>query len=92
MKYFLLFYDAGADYAERRQPYRAEHLQYGHAAVERGELILGGAYGDQVDGAVLVFVGESASVAETFAQNDPYVVNGVIQRWWVRPWNVMLKK
>jgi uncharacterized protein YciI len=45
-----------------------------------------------VDGAVLVFVGESASVAETFAQNDPYVVNGVIQRWWVRPWNVMLKK
>lgn len=58
MKYFLLFYEAGADYAERRQPYRTEHLQYGMAAVERGELILGGAYGDQVDGAVLVCLSE----------------------------------
>jgi len=92
MKYFLLFYEAGADYAQRRQPYRTEHLQYGMAAVDRGELILGGAYGDQVDGAVLVFVGETAAVAEAFALNDPYVVNGVIQRWWVRPWTVVLKQ
>jgi uncharacterized protein YciI len=92
MKHFLLFYEAGPDYAERRQPYRAEHLRYGQASVERGELILGGAYGDQVDGAVLVFVGDTAEVAEQFAKHDPYVIHGVIQRWWVRPWTVVLRK
>ena len=89
--HYLLFYEAGPDYVQRRQPYRAEHLQYGHAAVERGELILGGAYGDVVDGAVLVFVGESPTVAENFAKGDPYVTNGVINRWWVRPWTVALR-
>lgn len=77
---------------ERRQPYRAEHLKYGQAAVERGELILGGAYGDQVDGAMLVFLGDTAGVAEDFAKHDPYVIHGVIQRWWVRPWTVVLRK
>lgn len=88
--YFLLFYEAGEDYAERRQPYRSEHLAYGKAAVERGDLILGGAYGDTVDGAVLLFQGESSKVAEDFARQDPYVLAGVIRRWYVRPWTVVL--
>jgi uncharacterized protein YciI len=89
--YFLLFYEAGDDYVERRQPYRSEHLAHGKAAVERGELVLGGAYGDTVDGAVLVFQGDSSKVAEDFARQDPYVLSGVIHRWHVRPWTVVLQ-
>ncbi len=41
--HYLLFYDAVPDYAERRLPYRAAHLAHARAAVERGELVLGGA-------------------------------------------------
>jgi uncharacterized protein YciI len=29
-------------------------------------------------------------VAEEFAKNDPYVKNGLITRWWVREWTVVL--
>jgi len=88
--HFLLFYEAGDDYANRRKPFRVAHLQHGKAAVERGELLLGGAYADPVDGAVLVFQGDSPEVAENFAKSDPYVVQGLIRRWWVRPWTTVL--
>ena len=51
---------------------------------------MAGAYANPADGAALVFKGESPSVAEEFAKNDPYVNNGLITRWWVREWTVVL--
>jgi uncharacterized protein YciI len=33
-----------------------------------------------------VFKGESSAAAEEFARNDPYVMNGLVKRWTVRPW------
>ena len=57
--HYLLFYDASDDYAERRMPFRAAHIAYARQAVARGDLVLGGALADPVDGAVLVFRGSS---------------------------------
>ena len=37
-------------------------------------------------GAVLLFKGDSPAIAETFARNDPYVVNGLVEKWHVREW------
>jgi uncharacterized protein YciI len=54
--------------------------------VERGELVLGGALENPVDGAVLLFRGSSPEVAETFAKTDPYVLNGLVSSWRVREW------
>jgi uncharacterized protein YciI len=88
--HYLLFYDVVPDYAERRVPFRAAHLAHGWSAVARGELILGGALADPVDGAVLLFNCDSASVVEAFAANDPYVVNGLVTRWRVRPWTTVV--
>ena len=48
--HYLLFYDVVADYAERRVPYRAEHLALARAAHARGELVLGGAMADPTYG------------------------------------------
>lgn len=90
MNYYLLHYRASADYVEARAPYRAEHLELAKAALERGELVLGGADGDPPDGATLVFLGTDASVAEDFANADPYVRNGVVRSWTVRPWQVVI--
>ena len=84
--HYLLFYDVGSDYVERRAAYRAEHLALARAAVARGELVLGGALGDPVEQSVLLFSGDSPSVAETFAKSDPYVTNGIVSKWRVRPW------
>jgi hypothetical protein len=84
--HYLLFYDVVENYVEKRAPFRAAHLQYAQAAAARGELVLGGALANPVDGAVLVFQGSSPAVAESFAANDPYVLNGCIKSWRVREW------
>lgn len=47
-------------------------------AVHRGELILGGAIGDPVDGATMLWKGASPMAAEDFAAADPYVRNGLV--------------
>ena len=89
MKHFLVFYDFAADYLERRPAFREEHLAKAWAAHARGELVLGGALADPVDGAVLLFTGESPSAAESFAREDPYVLNGLVTRWRVREWKTV---
>jgi uncharacterized protein len=87
--HYLLFYDVVADYVARRAAFRDQHLGLVRQAYERGELIMAGALADPPDGAVLVFRGPSAHAAEAFAQADPYVTNGLVTRWRVRPWNTV---
>jgi hypothetical protein len=88
--HYLLIYDVVPDYVERRAAYRAEHLALARAAVERGELLAGGALADPVDGAMLLFQGDSPAVAEAFAHADPYVKNGIVTRWRVRKWTTVV--
>lgn len=87
--HYLLFYETGEDYVARRAAYRDEHLRKAWAASERGELVLGGAFANPVDGAVLLFKGDSPEIAERFARADPYVTNGVVKRWYVREWTTV---
>jgi uncharacterized protein len=88
--HYLLFYEVVPDYAERRMPLRASHLAHAQAACDRGELVLGGALANPVDGAVLLFRGESPAVAEAFAAADPYVTHGLVTRWRVREWTTVV--
>jgi uncharacterized protein len=88
--HWLLFYDLSDDYLERRPAYRAEHLALAGDAYERGELVLAGALADPVDGALLVFRGENSSAAESFANADPYVANGLVTSWRVRSWTTVV--
>lgn len=89
MKHFLLFYETGSDYVERRTAHRDAHLEKAWASHARGELLLGGALADPVDGAVLLFRGDSKAVAEEFAGADPYVINGLVRAWRVREWTTV---
>ena len=84
--HYLLMYEVGPDYLERRAAFRDEHLQLAWQAHARGELLLGGALADPVDTAILLFSGESPVAAERFAAEDPYVRHGLVARWRVRPW------
>ena len=90
MPYYALFYEAVDDFIARRGAYRDAPLRQAREAHARGELVLAGALADPADGALLVFQGESASVAEAFARQDPYVKNGLITKWKVRPWTVVV--
>jgi uncharacterized protein len=90
--HYLLFYDTTSDYLERRAEFRSEHLALAWQAHARGELILGGALTDPIDGAVLLFQGDSPKAAERFAAADPYVRHGLVARWRVRPWATVVGK
>ncbi len=88
--YYILSYKTADNYVERRKPFREEHLKLASLAHEKGALVLGGALADPADAAVLVFKGESPEAAEAFVKNDPYVKNGLIEEWSIRPWNVVI--
>lgn len=87
--HYLLFYEVGEDYVSRRTEFRDAHLQKAWEASARGELVLGGALGNPVDGAILLFRGDSPEVAENFAKTDPYVTSGLVKRWHVREWKTV---
>ena len=87
--HYLLFYEIVDDYLERRVQYRDEHLSKAWAASDGGELLLGGALIQPTDAAVLLFQGDSPEVAERFARADPYVINGLVKRWYVREWKTV---
>lgn len=90
MQHYLLCYDLVDDYLERRATWRDAHLKLAWEAARRGELVLAGALDAPLDTAVLLFQGESPAAAEAFAQADPYVREGLVKRWRVRPWHTVV--
>jgi uncharacterized protein YciI len=90
--HYLLFYDVVENYAEKRAPFRRDHIAHAKAAVARGDLVLAGAFANPVDGTVLLFKGESAAAAEAFAHADPYVTGGLVTKWRVREWTTVIGK
>ncbi|GAA2979238.1 uncharacterized protein YciI [Microbacterium terrae] len=91
MMHAVLQYTYGDDYLESRERYRSAHLEVAWAAVERGELVLGGAVGTGPFDGLLVFKGEDAvELASTFAAADPYVTSGLVKSWTARPWTTVV--
>lgn len=88
--HYLLIYEVVDDYVTRRVPLRAEHLALAREAKARGELVLAGALANPVDGAVLLFQGDSPAAAQRFAESDPYVKNGLVKSWRVREWSTVV--
>ena len=90
--HYLLTYELAADYLERRGEFRNEHLKLAWEAEARGELVIAGAFADPADQSALLFSGDSPAAAERFAQADPYVANGLVTSWRVRPWTTVIGK
>jgi hypothetical protein len=84
--HFVLSYEIVDNFAEKRTPFRKEHLAKVRASHASGKLVLAGALADPVDGALLVFRGPTAEAAEAFAKADPYVTSGLVTKWRVRKW------
>jgi uncharacterized protein len=91
MRYFALFYDVIDGFAGKRMPFREEHLRLVREAHARGEIVIAGALGDPPEGALLVFRAASTVVAEEFAGRDPYVRQGLVVGWKVKPWAVVVE-
>lgn len=91
MSYYALFYrEVVPDFIARRAPYRDEHLNLAREARSRGELVLAGALADPPDGALVIFRAGDSAPAEEFVRKDPYVRNGLVKRWEIRLWTVVV--
>ena len=91
MMHAVLQYSYGDDYLESRDKYRSAHLALAWAAVERGDLLLGGAVGTGPYEGLIVFQGDNAlELASDFAAADPYVTSGLVTSWTVRPWTTVV--
>ncbi|HTM34453.1 MAG TPA: YciI-like protein [Vicinamibacterales bacterium] len=89
MPYFALTYEVVDGFTDKRTPYRGPHLEKARTAAARGELVMAGALGEPA-GALLVFKAPDRTTVESFAKTDPYVLNGLVTRWSVRPWTVVI--
>jgi uncharacterized protein YciI len=90
MGFYVLLYELVGDHIARRGAFRDEHLKLARESSARGELMLGGAFADPPDKALLVFRADDRSVPESFARHDPYVTNGLVKRWEVHAWTVVI--
>jgi uncharacterized protein len=66
---------------------RDGHLGTAAKYKKSGDLVMGGAYKDPVDGALVVF--NSKEAAENFVKEDPYVQNGIVTNFTVREWTTV---
>ena len=88
---YLLFYEKAPDHATRSVPFQVMHLAHVRAAAERGELLLAGNLATPDDGtALLLFSVDKPETVEAFAREDIYVKEGVVARWRVRYWDVVV--
>ncbi|SOD98105.1 YciI-like protein [Blastococcus haudaquaticus] len=86
--HLVLEYALADDYLERRAALREDHLALIRAAHARGDLLLAGALPDPYDRALLIWTAPRETV-EDFVARDPYVVQGLVTGWTIRPWNVV---
>jgi uncharacterized protein YciI len=88
--HWLLSYDYIDDIATRRAPFREAHLGLVRELHDLGALLMAGAVGDPIEGALLVFTTEDRAVVDDFVAQDPYVKEGLVTAWQIRPWNVVV--
>jgi uncharacterized protein YciI len=93
VKRWLLLYEVVGDFVARRAEFREEHLRLLREAAGRGEVDLAGAAGSGFDTQqpeiahpMVFFRAVDRTVATRFAENDPYVKNGIVTRWRVLEW------
>lgn len=86
--HYLLIYDVGPDFIQKRVALRDEHLALAWKAAAAGELLLAGALEEPAEQAFLLFRG-SREAAQRFAQADPYVRAGLVRQWRVKQWHTV---
>lgn len=86
MRHYMLIYHYADDYLARRGEVRGEHLTKAWAAVDKGEMVLGGALEPPEQTGMILFRSDNKSAAEEFARNDPYVLKGIVKAWRVAEW------
>ena len=82
---FVMFYESAGDLRSRVAEFFPAHRARWQAYADRGELLMIGPFSNpQDEGSMGVF--STRAAAEAFAAGDPFVLNGLVKRWYVYEW------
>ncbi|MGI8714655.1 MAG: YciI family protein [Solirubrobacteraceae bacterium] len=84
----ILIYDYVPDMAQRRIPFRDQHLERILHERDTGRIAFAGAF-DPPTGGAIVFHGVDREHVKRFAAADPYVINGLVTRHRIERWNII---
>ena len=90
MKFVILGYD-GPEGEAKRKIHRPAHLANLEPLAQQGRVVLAGPLTDKT-GSLMVLEFASQAEAEQFANQDPYMVNGVFERVEIHPFMQVLPK
>lgn len=83
MKFVIIGWD-GPEGQAKRPIHRPPHLERLKKLQDQGRLICAGPFADQA-GSLIIIEADSLTEAEAFAQEDPYVLEGIFDRVEVHP-------
>jgi uncharacterized protein len=75
---------------EKRGPHREAHLAGAQRGYDDGTIVMAGALLDPVDAGVFVFKNVDEAHVKAFAEADAYYVAGLVPRYTIRPWMVVV--
>ena len=86
---YVLLYESADNVAEKAPLHFGAHWARAHEFHDRGDLWLIGTFGDpQTEGSMAVF--NSREAVEEFVVGDPFVLEGVVERYEIREWTEAL--
>lgn len=85
-KLFVLQYEFVENALEKRAPHREAHLAIFRKQVESGNVIIGGAVEHPPTSSLTIFRNLKAEDIEQIVQQDPYVTNGVVKNYTIKPY------
>ena len=88
MKFVIIGWD-GPDAQRKRPIHRPTHLERLNKLNEQGKLICAGPFADKA-GSLIIIEADSLGEAERFAQEDPYLLEGIFESTEVHPFNQVI--
>jgi hypothetical protein len=86
----VMTYRAVEDFLPLAQQHYPAHAARVQEFAGRGDLLMVGTFDEPMDGSAMgVFTSRAA--AEEFIAGDPFVLNGVVAEWSLRPWDEVLQ-
>jgi uncharacterized protein YciI len=86
----VMTYRAVDDFLPLAHQHGPAHVERLHEFHGRGVLLMVGTFDEPMNGdAMGIFTSREA--AEEFIAGDPFVLNGVVASWTIRPWNEVLQ-
>ncbi|RYG37089.1 hypothetical protein EON81_07725 [bacterium] len=88
VKTFAALINYPLDVVERRAPHRSDHLSYMETLRLEGRALMGGAFADPVDGALILYRAETVEEVRRMMDEDPYGKIGLFDDVRIREWTV----